>query len=392
MGDIAKLPVDENGEVKTDIKNFLAHLGKNYDYIAIGDTEHSKRIFDYFDSDEFLQGLKAGGVGIVARERQQDPVIQNKYNNMPSDFFKDDEKRERFIETEKSKTSMQPSMHDWAAAIRKNDMQVAFVDMSWADWATNALKKGGVSDERAERAGKMANETITQFSRFMRAIKSDKPLANTWNLIWNDKEFEKAFWNAILSPIDSLTVLWHADTIAKYRVREVNVEMAENIKAVKGKEPMAVILGATHIRRARGVDENSNGKIDVVEEMDVDEMLGKNTVHIEIYPEEYPKQSYVGKAFSSVVNTVGCYVGDINQIDVPHYKIYLDGNGGKGKIIRLPRTSEPEASLQTEVEKPVEQTNKSKTNDVSMTDIGQLNAQTFPMALRSDQSLQPAII
>ena len=86
----------------------------------------------------------------------------------------------------------------------------------------------------------MASETVSQYARFRDALKSEKPIANTWQLIWHDKAFIKAVWNVILSPIDTLTLLWHADSMIKYRVRENNLEMANNA----GVKSVAVSYGA----------------------------------------------------------------------------------------------------------------------------------------------------
>lgn len=383
MDNNSELQADKNGEVQTDLQSFFARLGKNYEYIAIGDTGHQdKKLQNFFESGTFLDGLKDGGVKIVAREVEQDRnrLVQDAYNQAPPEVFQDEDKRHKFIQEAETKTPMQSFMHADSAAIRKHGMQVAYVDMDWSDWATGALKKQGIKNERAERAGKMASNTVSQFSRFMRAIRSDSPLSNAWSLIWNDKEFGKAVWTAILSPVDSLTLLWHSDAIAQYRVRENNVAIADNVKAIKGEEPLAVILGATHISRARGFDENSDGKLDKAEEMDVDELLGESVVHVEIYSEENPNKSIISRAVSGVVNAAASYVGDINQMDVPHYRVYLDGNGGKGKIIKLPRAQEPKTKQE------IQTTTKLKENEISMTDIGQLSSQTFPAAPALDQT------
>lgn len=320
-----------NGEVQADIRSLLAALPKKYDYIVFGDTNHlNDELIRFFDSPDFLEGLKQGGVTTIGREVEKERFTEAEalLNNTPPQALQIEASRNALFDTllEKGYSAKRAAS---GVAIRAHGLNVANIDTDVTQEMASVLVKQGYSQEEAEKAASVTMETVYQGGRLWHAL--DKSMGDGLNLIANDSAFDAAAWNAVANPKSFYTVFQNRFEIADQRIEESNLRIAKNIKQ-HGSTPIAVIKGDGHMRFSDGSDVNHDGKIDA-KEAGLDELLGDKTVYIAVYPSEadyYNKErTLVGDAFRYLT---GQREREIK--DTPDYIIFLDGNDGKGKIIK----------------------------------------------------------
>lgn len=372
----ADLPVNAEGEVQMDLRRFFAWLPKHYDHVVVGDTNHGdKYLHDFFNSSEFLGGLKEGGITIVGREvdRKQNIAAEKLFNETPAQTFQDENASKKIIEAARAKCpASECYFQEDSAAIRSQNLKVAYIDADRNKQIADAMISDGVAPDVARKSSDVIYGLFNQMKRLADALFSSSPVSNTWNLIWNDKEFFKGVWDAILNPMAFVRFLWHREAIFTRRTRETNQEMADNIKAVKEDAPIAVILGNGHMAYGAGNDENKDGKIDL-READVDEMLGKKTVWVNVYNTQK-------RAGSNIIYRALTYgVKDDPVRDKADYTVYLDGKGG-GKIIKTAPEKKPETEKSAEPEKSSSLERKNPLHaDVPDAHSGLLPAQALPL-------------